>query len=237
MASVSTMVLRSLRMTGEKHRGATLTSDEQTELLAEFNTFMDACANERLLCYQIQDDALALSAGVSSYTIGTNGTFAVTRPTKIVDPCFVRDSSNFDSPVKVIGPDAFGSIKNKSVGNSYPTHLYYDYGYSNTSTGTIFLFPSPVASLTLHIGSWKQLGTVSTLSQNVNLPPGYQLFIESNFAIHTAAGVLPVSPELAKIARDSKAAIKGLNVPDTVMRLESGVLPGYRGASNIITGP
>ena len=47
---VSTMCLRSQRLIGEKGRGATLTSDEQVEILYELNSFMDACALERLLC-------------------------------------------------------------------------------------------------------------------------------------------------------------------------------------------
>ncbi len=230
------MILRSMRFTGEKSRGATLTADEQTECLAEFNTFMEANATERLLCYTVQQDSLALSTSTNSYTIGTNGAFAVTRPVKIVDPCFVRDAANMDTPVKIIGADAYGAIVMKGAGYTYPTHLYYDAGFSATSTGTIYLYPSPSGNLTLFINSWKQLGTVSTLSQNLALPPGYQLFIESNFAIHLAAGVRPVSAEVAKIARDSKAAIKGVNVPDTISRLDAGIA-SMRRTGGILVGP
>ena len=237
MATVSTMILRSMRLIGEKSRGATLDTNEQVECLAELNTFMDASANERLLCYQIQQDSLALTTSTNSYTIGTNGAFAVTRPTKIVDPCFVRDASNFDTPVKVINADAYGKIVAKSSGYTVPTQLFYDAGYSATSTGTIYLYPSPSASLTLFINSWKQLGTFANLSTTVLLPPGYQLFIESNFAVHLAAGLTPISQELAKMARDSKAAIMGLNLPDTVMRLDSGTLQRRGAYGSILTGP
>ncbi len=235
MAVVSTMILRSMRMTGEKSRGATLDANEQTECLAEFNTFLEACSNERLLCYQVQQDSLALTASTNSYTIGTNGVFAVTRPVRIVDPCFVRDAAGLDTPVQILNAEAYGRVVQKSAGYTSPTYLFYDGGFSATSTGTIFLYPSPSGSLTLYINSWKQLGTVSTLSQNLSLPPGYQLFLESNFAIHLAAGMTPISAEVAKIAKDSKAAIKGVNVPDVVSRVESGVLTQYRGS--IFTGP
>ena len=238
MAFVSTMILRSQRMIGEKSRGATLTTAEQTETLAELNTFMDACANERLLCYQTQQDSMTLTASTSTYTIGTNGVFAVDRPTKLVDPCFVRDASGYDSQLTVINREAYGAIPMKSVGNTWPTHIFYDYGYSATSTATITVYPAPVSGLTLFINSWKQLGNFSTLSQTVMLPPGYQLFIESNFAIHLAAGVFPITAELMKIAKESKAAIKGLNVVDTVMSMDSGVLQSYRGVGrSILTGP
>ena len=238
MAAVSTLILRSMRMTGEKGRGDTLDSNEQVQLLAELNTFMDACANERLLCYQIQEDTLTLTASTAAYTIGTNGTFNVTRPTKIVDPCFVRDASGYDSPISIINAETYGSLKLKNVGYTYPTSLFYDQGYSNTSTGTIYLYPVPSGGLTLHINSWKQLGTFANLSTQVMLPPGYQLFIESNFAIHSAAGVFPISQELAKIAKESKAAIKGLNAPqaEPIMHMDAGIAAGSR-RSAILTGP
>lgn len=222
-----------MRLTGEKSRGATLDSNEQVETLAELNTFMDACNNERLLSYTITENTLALTASTSAYTIGPGATFNITRPTKIVYPCFVRDADNYDSPVKVVDLGVYGALKLKSVGNSYPSVLYYDYGYSATSTGTIYLYPSPIGALTLHINSWAQLGNFSTLSQTMLLPPGYQLFIESNFAVHLATGLTPISAELAKMARDSKAAIKSLNLPAPIASLDG--IYGRRG--NILIGP
>ncbi len=238
MAAVSTMILRSLRLTGEKARGDTLDSNEQVQLLDELNTFMDACANERLLCYQITQDSVALSASTGSLTVGPGATFNITRPTKIIEPCFVRDASGFDSQVRVIDMPSYGALRLKSVGYTYPTHLAYDYGYSATSTGTIYLYPLSIGGLTLFINSWKQLGTFSTLTQTVMLPPGYQLFIESNFAMHTAAGVVSVSPELSKMAKESKAAIKGLNAPEAtpIMQMDTGIAMGSR-RSSILTGP
>ena len=228
------MVLRSMRMIGEKARGATLTANEQTECLAELNTFMEATANERLLCYQITEDTKALTASTASYTIGIGGDINVTRPVKIVDPCFVRDASGFDTPVRIINAQSYGRIVDKDAGYTVPTELFYDTGFSATSTGTIYLYPAPSSALTLHINSWKQLGTFADLSTTVLLPPGYQLFIESNFAIHLAAGVRPVPTETARIARDSKAWVKSLNQPDTVARLDSAVAT-QRGS--IFTGP
>jgi len=235
MAAVSTMILRSMRMIGEKARGATLTSNEQTECLAELNSMMESWQTERLMCYSVTQNSLALSASTSTYTIGTNGAFAVTRPTKIVDPCFVRDANGYDTPVTVINSESYGRIVDKDAGYTVPTHLYYDYGYSATSTGTIHLYPSPSASLTLFINSWNQLQSFANVSTTVLLPPGYQLAIESNFAIHLAAGLVPVSKEVAKIARESKAAIKGLNAPETISRLDPTMTVHPR--SSILTGP
>ncbi len=235
MAYVSTMILRSMRMIGEKTRGATLTSDEQVECLAEFNTMLDSWSIERLMCYQVTQEGFPLSSSTASYTIGSGGTFNTTRPTKIVDPCFVRDSSSLDSEVTIIGSEQYGRIVQKSAGVTYPQWLYYDQGFSASGLGTISVYPAPSAGLTLYINSWKQLGSVSTISAQFSFPPGYQLAVESNFAIHLAAGAIPASAEVAKIARDSKAAIKSINLPDSVMRLDAGIVCGQ--GSNIFTGP
>jgi hypothetical protein len=234
MSYVSTMILRSMRMIGEKTRGATLTSDEQSECLAEFNTFLDATGTERLLCYSLRQDSLALSTSTSTYTVGTNGDFSsLARPVKLVDPCFVRDSSGYDTPVTLVDAEQYGAIVDKDAGYTVPEYLYYDAGFSATSTATLHLYPVPTSGLTLFINSWTTLGSVSSLAQNLLLPPGYQLYLESNFAIHLAAGFKPISAELSKIARESKAAIQNVNLPAPVARLDSAVAT-VRG--NILTG-
>ena len=235
MPVVSTMILRSMRFIGEKPRGGTLDANEAVECLAELNTMMESWGTERLMCYQILENSTALTASTVSYTIGTNGAFAVARPTKIVDPCFIRDASGYDTPVKLIDVETYGRIVDKDAGFTVPTSLYYDYGYSTTSTATIYVYPAPSASLNLHINSWRQLQSFANVSTTVLLPPGYQLTIESNFAVHLAAGLTPISVELARIARDSKAALKSINMPDTIMKLDVGAGHGARGS--ILTGP
>ena len=224
-----------MRMIGEKQRGGTLTSDENTECLAELNTMLESWGTERLMCYQILENSTALTASTVSYTVGTNGAFAVARPTKIVDPCFIRDASGYDTPLTLIDAEKYGRIVDKDAGFTVPTHLYYDMGYGTTSTATIYVYPAPSASLNLHINSWRQLQSFGNVSTTVLLPPGYQLAIESNFAVHLAAGLTPVSTELARIARDSKAALRSLNVPAPVSRLDVGVVSGS--GANIFTGP
>jgi hypothetical protein len=235
MPAVSTMILRSLRMIGEKARGETLDTNEQTECLAELNSMMDAWSIERLMCYQVTQESFALTANTVSYTIGSGATFNTTRPTKIIDPCFIRDSSNLDSPVQIIDSETYGRIVQKSVGQTYPSYLFYDHGFDASGYATINVYPAPSSALTLFINSWKQLQSFSNVSTAMLLPPGYQLAIESNFAIHLAAGQTNISPEVAKLARDSKAAIKSINIPDTMMSLDVGVVRGY--GSNILTGP
>lgn len=237
-AIVSTMILRSMRMIGEKERGDTLDASEQAECLEELNTMIESWSVNRLLIYTITEDYFTLTASTSTYTIGANGTVSTARPVKIVDPCFVRDSGGYDTPVTVINKQQYDSIVDKDAGYTVPTHLYYDMGFSATSTGTIHIYPSPNAGNELHVNSWKTLQSFASVSTTVLLPPGYRLAIESNFAIHLAGGYRNASPEVRAIASDSLAAIQGLNLPDPVMRMDSGngTFGGYGAGRNILTG-
>lgn len=222
-------------MTGEKIRGGTLTTNEQTECLAELNSMLDSWSNENLMIHQLSQTSFALTASQGSYTIGSGGDFNMTRPTKLVEPCFIRDGDGFDSPLKIIDMVTYGRFGLKSTDGSYPEYIAYNYGYSATSTGTVFFYPEPQAGLSTFINTLQPLLNFSTLTHNAMFPPGYQLAIESNYAIHSAAGLIEVSPELARIARESKAAIKGTNLRTPISRLDYAITGGVR--SNILSGP
>ena len=227
------MVLRALRLIGEKTVGDTLTTAEQTAYLADLNSMMDSWSIERLMVYQLLQETKALTSGTASYTIGTGGAFNTTRPTKIVDPCFVRDGSSIDHPVAVIDAVSYGNITLKSSAASWPSALFYD-GADVAGLGTIYLYPVPGSGLTLYINSWKQLTQFATIGETLVLPPGYQRAIEFNFAVEVAGGFTKVSGEVAKIANESKASLKKINLPSGILQMPGGLLVGRR--ANILLG-
>ena len=235
MPAVSTMILRGLRLTGEKVRGGTLTANEQTECLDEINSMLDSWSNERLMIHAVSQTSFALTASQGSYTIGNGGNFNMTRPTKIIDPCFIRDDQGNDTPLQLINTEAYGRIGDKDSDGSYPRYLYYDHGFSGTSTATVYFWPEPIGGLSTFINTLQPIATFSTLSQNLLLPPGYQRAIEYNYAVEASGGFTNVDPSVAMIARQSKAAIKSQNLPAPVSRLDAGVGGGLR--TTIIIGP
>ncbi len=142
MPAVSTMILRSMRLIGEKERGDTLSADEAIECLDELNTAMESWSIDRLNIYQITEAVHALTASTSTYTIGTNGVIStVARPIKVVDPSFTRDSSGYDTPLRIVSKETYDSIVDKDAGYTVPELVYYDAGYSATSTATIATRP------------------------------------------------------------------------------------------------
>ena len=233
--ALSTMIVNSLININERPIGSSLTSTEGVYYLGKFNTFLESIALERLMIPAITQEGFSLSANTPSYTIGSGGVFNTSRPTKILR-AFIRDSSNADSDVAVVPFDVFASIINKNVTGSYPQWLYYDQAYDSNGLATIQVYPQPKSGLTLYLESQKQLQSFANLSTAMLLPPGYQRFIESNFAIECAPGFTAISPELVKIAKESKASIKGINLPDSMMRLDHGLVQNIRSGS-ILTGP
>lgn len=236
MATPSTMIIRSLQLIGEKGIGDTLTAAEETAYLAALNSMMESWSLERLLVYHILDEVFSLTAGDGSYTIGTGGDFNTTRPLKI-EGAVIRDTDDADSGVEVLGADAWRRIVLKtSTGNSYPSYLYYDPQFT-TGRGVINLWPEPQAGLRLVISSWKQLQTFAAISTTLALPPGYERAIIYNLAIELAGGMIEPAPSVVKIARESKGAIKRVNVPDMSMTLNPALAGVGRGGASILTGP
>ena len=226
MAAVSTIILRSMRMIGEKARGATLSSAESTETLYEFNSFLDSLSIEPLMCYTVTQDSHLLSASTATYTIGPGATIDTTRPVMLKDPCWVRDGSGYDYPLKIITLETYGRLTDKSSGATIPTHVYYDAGFSATSTASLTFYPPPSAGLTAYLHSLRQFSSVSSQTENVLVPQGYRDFLESNFALYLAAGQTEVNSATVKLARDSMARVKRMNIKPSVMSLERGARIG-----------
>ena len=233
MATASSMIISALVKNGEKSIGGTLTSAEQTAYLDMLNAMLESWSIDRTKVYQVVEENFTLSTSTRTYTIGSGGAFNTARPTRIVN-AWIRDSDNYDHEVSVVGQDRYADILNKLDTGTWPNALYYDGAYA-AGLATIALWPVPNEALTLYINSWKQLQSFSTVTHSTSLPPGYQRAIEFNFAIEAAPGVKSVQPEVIKIARESLAAIKGLNLPDVVMRMDSGI--GYAQRGNILDGP
>lgn len=232
MATPSTIIINSLIMLGEKPIGGTLSSAEQTHYLAKLNSMLESWSLERLMCYQIVDESKALTTSDGVYTIGSGGDWDTARPNKIVQ-AFIRDANNNDYPIVIINAQSYNEIIVKTTDGAYPEMLYYD-GAFVTSLASIYLYPEPSAGLTLFISSWKQLQTFAAISTTVVLPPGYLRAIEANFAIEVAGGLRDVPASVIKVARESKATIKSINLPDIYMTLDAGMVGGTK--YNINTG-
>jgi hypothetical protein len=197
---------------------------------------LDSWSNERNFIHTVSETSFPLTATKGAYTIGPGADFNMTRPMRIIDPCFVRDGDDNDYALEILDVQAYGYLVDKDVDGSYPRYLYYDHGYSATSTARIFFWPEPEAGLSTYINTLQPLQSFTSMSETLLMPPGYQRAIETNYAIEASPGVFSASPELIRIAREAKAAIKQLNSESPISRLDYGIVRGHR-RTNILWGP
>lgn len=240
MPAVSTMLLNSLIMTGEKAVDVTsFTATEQDYHVSRLNSMMDSWSNERNFIFSVSVTSFALTTSKGVYTIGNGGDFNMPRPIRVIDPCWIRDTDGFDTNLILIDNQAYGALTIKTTDGTYPAYLYVNMDFSATSTATLSFWPEPAASLSTFLSTLSPLQTFSTMSTNLLMPPGYQRAIETNYAIESSPGFASISPELAKIARESKSAIKSINASAPISKLDYGVVGNTISNSrrNILTGP
>lgn len=235
MATALTIITRAMRLAGVFTKGTAPDDDEAADGLDALNTMLDSMSLERLFVYQLLQESKALTSSVGSYTIGTGGSFNTTRPTKIVDPCFIRDSGSNDSPLQIITAEQYGLIIGKTVDGSYPRYLFYDTAYV-AGLATIFLYPEPTSGLTLYINSLKQLQQFTALTTEIALPPGYKRMLEYNLAVEFGPEFdVDIPEKVERIAQKSRANIKAIN--SVTPELSTSMVARSVARANIFTGP
>jgi len=217
MTTALQMITRSMRLAGAIGKGESLDADEAADGLYALNSFMDALSIERLMVYQVLDEAFNLVAGTASYTIGSSGAFNTTRPSKLVDTCFLR-LNNIDYPLEIIDEAAYAAIPDKTI-QSLPDQIFYEPSYP---LATIYFNRKPDQAYSFHCKSWKQLQSFSALTTDLALPPGYQRMIEYGFAEDYGNEFLDgVPPNVSRIAAKLKSKLKTINLPTTIMSVET----------------
>lgn len=205
---------------------------ESADALVVLNSMLDSWRIERLYVYQVVQNPYTWPANTLSRTIGPSGNFNVGRPDRIEDGFYTYNSIDYELEV-IEDRERWDAIPNKAVTSTLPEYLFYDSGFP---LGTLYLYPLLTSSLTVKLNTWQTLQAFNALADNLMLPPGYQRAIENNLAME----LLPYYPNamaaqlVSPIAKESKAAIKRLNAPVSILRMDPALVGG--GRSNILTG-
>jgi hypothetical protein len=182
----------------------------------KLNDLLASWSTERLMVYAIADNTYDLVNGTNNYTIGSGGTFNALRPISIVAANIVTPSLSLYYPLKLITTMEWNAIRDRSATSTVPTLLYND---ANFPLSTLWLWPTPNSSSTqLELFTWQQLTQFITLIDNFSFPPGYERAITYNLAIELANEYrVSAPPEVQAIAAMSKAALKSVNAPPTLI--------------------
>lgn len=225
MSTANDIVTDALLRIGVAAPGETISDADAERCLSILNDMIDSWSNENLACYAYSQQSGALTAGVQAYTIGTGGTFNMTRPTKIQDgpgAAYCLDSNNNKYGITVIPIDQWRMIGNSgpTVTSNFPDTLFYDPQYP---LGILNFFPYPNLATTAYWMSLLQLTEFASLSTTLSLPLGYKDAFQKNLALEIFPDFkegMP-SPLLIELASKAKANIKRTNMRLNVAAYDS----------------
>lgn len=215
MTTALEVVVRSYKVLGviQTSSATSPTTEQRNDGLVSMQALMDSWNTENLTCFSVRDNSFTLSVGVSSYTIGSGATVNVDRPLQIIQ-AYLRDSGGNNYPLNIRTRDQWNQIGNRSsiITSQIPTDCFYDPTYPN---GVFAVFPYPLAAYQVFFDSYSPLTSVSTLTQTLSFPPGYERAFVYNLAVEISAqnGIpLPTTgTNIQELANTSKGNIKRIN--------------------------
>ena len=179
------IILNSFVLIGVYSSVQTLNTTDGNFGLSMLNTMLDEWAQENIFVQQLIAKTLTISNGVSSYTIGPNGSPSLTsaRPNAIqtgpgAASCVISGTT---TQINAISAIEYNMIQSISPGTGTPDTIFYDPQYP---LGVINLAPKPNASGTVTFNALQNLGSFADLgSTSYTLAPGVQSALQSNLAL------------------------------------------------------
>lgn len=217
-----------LRKVGVYELGETQDIEEMNNALQTFQDMLAAQGGTLLVPYEVQE-AITLVVGQASYTIGENGTPSLNtqRPEKIIG-AWIRDSSNYDYPVEIIGEKQYRGIVSKTTPGR-PDKVWFS---PTSPNGTIYTYPTPNSAEALWITSIKSLTEPTALTENLlntyGIERKYHLPLQWLLVAELADEKgRPISPLMAAKIAKAERDLLSLNVARRVQPVSLEV-PGCR---------
>jgi hypothetical protein len=229
MATVTEIVKLSLKDIGVLGGRETPTDDEMQDALSTLNQMLAIWRTQTLSVYCLKQGTIAVD-GSTSYTIGSGGDLNIERPV-MVNGLFWRSTSNIDYPLKVYHSyEDYQDLVKKTL-QALPCLAYYRPAYP---TGELLVWPQPTDG-TLYVTVMQEMPVYTTIQDDISLPPEYEGAIRWNLAEMLCASFgMPLTPEINKMAKMTKRALKINNTQLKTMRMPSVVLQDSR--FSIVTG-
>ena len=215
-----------MQLNGSVASGANPTADEFADGLLALNDMLNAWATEKLTIYTELRQTKVLTANTQTYTIGSGGSINVARPLWIHNAGVIPSGQTNEIRLDMISDDEWAKVAIKSLTSTFPTTIFYDYGFNSSGYGTINVWPIPTTAPTLVLYLPQAITAFADGTTTYSFPPGYERMLRYNLAVELAAefGVSP-SPEVMAIAVQSKANVKRANIRIETLDVDGGLLP------------
>jgi hypothetical protein len=229
MATIGDIVKTSLMKIGVLAMGEPLPDDEGSDARKILRQMIDAWTNENLIIPAQSVITKQLINDQNQYTIGIYPSFPIpdnhietARPQEIIHQ-YLFDGAGTSYSLKVIDVREYDSISVKES-QSIPSRMYIRKGWP---LNTIILDSLPYAQEMLHltvIQPLSELIPAVSLTEEVNLPPGYEEVLIDNLAIRMAPiWQQPINPAVATLAIEGKKMLKRSNSTPMKLRCDIGL--------------
>lgn len=222
-STVADIIKDSMRVIGAIAKSETPPTDEMNENLRALNIMLGSAPLKRFMLRGLVNTTHTLVVGTYSYTIGTTGTIAVTKPIKIVQAELI-DSDSYNHPLDIISQDDYMNRSGRIVDDGRPDALYYSPGTTQQTDqlGTIYLVPVPSYADTLSIWMQSAFTSFTALTTSINFEDMYLEAIKYNLAVRlwpeyhgytvdVPASIAALAMESVKMLEDSNATIPTAN--------------------------
>lgn len=201
-------------------------ADQYQEALPMLNRMLKLWNVDRLKIFGMSIDRYALNASQTSYFIGPNGDFVAPRPVSIYRANIVLTGQ---APEQHLHVDVLDEAEwaahriTEMPSGPWPYELYND---GDSPDSKLMLFPYPVRPCDLELFTWNLLPQFGTITDEVELPDGYEEAIVYNLAKRIAAQYpleAKITPEALDMARTSLADIESLNAPSPRLKVDGAI--------------
>lgn len=235
--SALTIITQSLRKMGVYAPSEALTDSDAQQGLESLNDMLDGWSNDSLSCFAVLEQTFTLTPGVGTYTIGPGGMIDRVRPLKVMfgtGTAYLLDQNGDKYPVEVVTRDKWNLITQPNITSDLPSYLFYDPQYP---LGIINLYPLPNIGYPVFFDSYQQLGSFTSLSTLLSLPPGYKKALQDNLVIELWPFFKPdaaqIPGNLERDAARSLMKVKRTNIRPSQASYDPEIVAKARGSYNI----
>ena len=220
------LITSTLRLIGVLASGETASNNEANDALTSLNQMLDTWSTQNLLIPSKIFESLALVVNQQSYQMGTGAPdFNTARPQKIENINWqqISGSTTLEIPIEILNQDQWAAIAIKTINSNLPTRMWPQYLYPYV---VLNFWPVPSVAGNVIVWSWKPLSSIATLTTALSVPPGYLRALRYNLGVELAPEYgRQLDPVVIENAVESKASIKRMNTPITLLGIDPGVLP------------
>jgi hypothetical protein len=234
MSTARDLIKGSMRLIGALAAGETPSADEQADALLSLNDMLDSWSSDKLFIFKKVREEFSLVSGQQSRTMGTGANFNTSKPAFIEEAMIEEQSSGnyLETPLQMLSVQEWAQVSPKSQTADVPQLLFVE---DTHPTLTLYFWPTPSSTNKAVLHSLKPLTAFSSVSDDVDLPPGYAEALKYNLALRLCPEYgKTATNEILMIAADGMEKIQRRNSGPTLMSFDPALAGGAR--YNIYTG-